>query len=313
MVMSRSEMAQRNARRRQEATQPSLSATPSASLANTAAGNARDTDPSALLQLHESIAELLASRGQWRAAYHHLRAAVDLREATEKAPLRLPEQVRLRREVARLRKEHAEAQEQSLRDSLTASYNRRYLDQRLVGLLTDRHRHPSALALALVDLDWFKKVNDTHGHLMGDQVLRQIANLLQQGLPPGSFCARYGGEEFVLVLPEISAATAVAVCENARKRVQDYPWQRLAPGLQVTVSIGLAHGSSQTEPADRATTGAEQQLLTADGLLYTAKESGRNAVAYRMGNQVMLAGPASRRRSITPPHAVGYCSVTKNM
>lgn len=306
MVMSRSEMAQRNARRRQEATQPSLSATPSAPPAHSA-GGASDADPAGVRQLHESIAELLASRGQWRAAYHHLRAAVDLLDTAEKSAPRLPEQVRLRREVARLRREHAEAREQSLRDSLTASYNRRYLDQRLVTLLTDHGRRQSSLALALVDLDWFKQVNDTYGHLMGDRVLREVATLLQEGLPPGSFCARYGGEEFVLVLPEISAASAVAICENARKRVQDHPWPRLAPALRVTVSIGLAHGSTQPASDQRATTGAEQQLLTADGLLYTAKESGRNAVAYRMGNQVMLAGPAARRRSITPPRAVGYC------
>lgn len=305
MVMPRSEMAGRNARRRDETTKTSLAATPSAP-PDHAKGDPADSDPAGLLQLHESIAELLASRGQWRAAYHHLRAAMDLLYATERAPLRLPEQVRLKREVARLRKEHAEAREQSLRDSLTASYNRRYLDQRLVTLLTDRHRRPSTLALALVDLDYFKQVNDNFGHLIGDRVLQQVVNILQEGLPPGAFCARYGGEEFVLVLPKINAATAVAICENARKRVQNYSWQRIAQGLRVTVSIGLAHESGQPE-ADRATTSAEQQLLTADGLLYTAKESGRNAVAYRMGTQVMLAGAAARRRSITPPRAVGYC------
>jgi diguanylate cyclase (GGDEF)-like protein len=302
----------RGSERHSEPTKPSLSATPAAPPSNDpakAGGGARqgEDDPSGLLQLHESIAELLASRGQWRAAYHHLRSALDLLYTAEGRPPRIPEQVRLRREVARLRKERAEAREQSLRDSLTASYNRRYLDQRLVSLLTDHNRQPEALAIALVDLDWFKQVNDTYGHPVGDRVLQQVVNVLQDGLPRGAFCARYGGEEFVLVLPRIDPATAVAVCENARKRVQDFPWGRIANGLRVTVSIGLAHGSESAPPADRATTVAEQQLLIADGLLYTAKESGRNAVAYRMGGQVMLGGPAGGRRSIATSRPVGAC------
>lgn len=256
------------------------------------------TDSSKLIRLHESIGALLASRGEWQQAYQHLRSALDLVYSDQVDQPPVPEQ--LRREVDRLRKEHAEAREQSIRDSLTASYNRRYLDQRLTSMLADTSRHGEGLAVALVDLDWFKQVNDTFGHLVGDRVLQRVVDLLSDGLPDGAFCARYGGEEFVLVVPGIDAAAAVAVAEAARARIELHPWSQLVVGLRVTVSIGLAH-----EPAGtgRTPTSAEQQLLRADGLLYAAKQSGRNAVAYRRAGRVLLANGRriAEPRSTTTP------------
>jgi diguanylate cyclase (GGDEF)-like protein len=235
-----------------------------------------------LVELHQSIASLLASRGEWRQAYEHLRHALDL--ATAERPPQVAEQ--FRQEVARLRREHAEAREQSIRDALTASYNRRYLDQRLLALDEPR----GEFAVALVDLDLFKRVNDTFGHLVGDRVLQQVVELLQVGLPEDGFCARYGGEEFVLMLPGLDGAAAWAVAEAARARVEQYQWSTIVRGLRVTVSIGVTH-----EPGTSGVTSPEQQLRLADGLLYTAKQSGRNSVAYRVGGQVHLSGAAGRR------------------
>ncbi|MGH3798345.1 MAG: GGDEF domain-containing protein [Pseudonocardiaceae bacterium] len=214
----------------------------------------------------------------------------DLRHDPDAAAA-LPEELRV--ELDRLRGEHAEARELSLRDSLTASYNRRYLDQRLDDLLTDE---PAAtgLAVVLVDLDFFKQVNDLHGHVLGDQVLQQVAELLQDGLPEGAFCARYGGEEFVLVLPEVDAAEAVMVCEAARARVERYRWDYLATGLRVTVSIGVAH-RVLADPQGRIS-GVTEVLRSADELLYQAKQSGRNAAAFRSADGVELTGLAARRR-----------------
>ncbi|KAA5829148.1 GGDEF domain-containing protein [Saccharopolyspora hirsuta] len=252
-----------------------------------------------MADLHESIASLLASRGQWRQAYHHLRSALDLRSSVD-VP-RVPEQ--LRHEVNRLRREHAEAREQSMRDSLTASYNRRYLDERLADLLTEHAGSDAGLAVALVDLDWFKQVNDTYGHLIGDRVLQRVVDLLQKALPSGAFCARYGGEEFVLVLPDVEPAAAVAVCETARSSVERFPWSQMAPGLRVTVSVGVAHEHTAAGPAPIS---AEQQLISADALLYAAKQAGRNAVAHRIGSDVRLAGIAAERRGTHPREAAGY-------
>lgn len=208
------------------------------------AGEAR---PSDLLALHESIADLLATQGDWRRAYQHMRAALDISHAG------------------------------SLRDSLTSSYNRRYLDQRLHGLLAER-RGRAGIAIALIDLDLFKHVNDTFGHVVGDDVLRRVATLLQEGLPPGGFCARYGGEEFALVLPDVDAGTAVKIAEDTRARVARHPWAELRPGLRVTVSVGLSH---VTKHGHGRATEAERQLVRADTLLYAAKRAGRNTVAYR--------------------------------
>ncbi len=256
----------------------------------------RGNERSRLAEMHESIAAMHAERDEWRLAYQHLRAAVDLRHPELVEPVSVPEQWRT--EVSRLRREHAEAREQSRRDSVTASYNRRYLDERLPSLLADRSAWAAGLAVALVDIDWFKHVNDSFGHPFGDRVLRRVAQVLAEGLPEGAFCARYGGEEFVLVLPGLDADAAIAVCEAARARVQRYPWGELAPELRVTVSIGVAHEGGDYESVD-----PEQHLLRADILLYAAKQSGRNAVAYRHGDRLRLAGAAGKRHGIAQPPA----------
>lgn len=238
---------------------------------------------------HEAAAEVLADRGDWRRAYHHLKAAVSLVRDEQTIPANVPDQLRV--EVDRLRRERAEAREQSRRDSLTATWNRRYLDERL-GTLRDGAAD-AAVCVALADVDHFKTVNDTHGHALGDEVLRRLVDLMSEGLPEDGFCARYGGEEFALVLPGIEPAEAVRVCEEARARVDAHPWDEIAQDLRVTVSVGVACLGD----ADRA---GSSGLDAADALLYVAKRAGRNAVAYRDGaeGEVRLAGAAGGRRGI---------------
>jgi diguanylate cyclase (GGDEF)-like protein len=237
-----------------------------------------------LAALQESVAAMLASRGEWQRAYEHLKEALDLTRAEVGRRRLIPEQYQ--QEVARLRREREVALEESLRDGLTASYNRRYLDRRLVDLLAERNAPVAGLAIALVDLDYFKQVNDTFGHHVGDQVLRRVVALLQQGLPPGGFCARYGGEEFVLVLPSVDPGAAVGIAEQARLRVARHPWSQYSPGLSVTISVGLSH---ERLGAGRCSSGPEEQLVAADGLLYEAKHAGRNRVAYREAGRIRFA------------------------
>jgi diguanylate cyclase (GGDEF)-like protein len=242
---------------------------------------ARDT--ANVVGSHTTAAEELAAAGRWEAAYQHLRAAVRLLHGQPTSD-----------ELERLRRETAEAREQSRRDSLTASYNRRYLDERLATLLADpASRSSDGIAIALVDVDHFKQVNDVFGHQFGDRVLQRIVAELDRGLPEAAFCARYGGEEFALVLPGRDLAAALRVCEAARRRIDHYSWADLAGGLYVTVSIGVAHSSDPLAEVDRL-------VGAADALLYAAKHSGRNAVAFRDEHTglVRLAGAAGGRRDV---------------
>ncbi|WP_433030755.1 GGDEF domain-containing protein [Actinomycetospora sp. CA-053990] len=238
---------------------------------------------------HEAAAEVLADRGDWRRAYQHLKAAVSLVRDERTTPDEVPDQLRI--EVDRLRRERAEAREQSRRDSLTATWNRRYLDERLSTLRGEGADSPACVALA--DVDHFKTVNDTHGHAVGDRVLRRLVDLMNEGLPDEGFCARYGGEEFALVLPGLAPAEAVRVCEEARARVDAYPWHELADDLRVTVSVGVTCLDAGAHPGAPG-------LDAADALLYVAKRAGRNAVAYRDADDgtVRLAGAAAARRGI---------------
>jgi diguanylate cyclase (GGDEF)-like protein len=152
----------------------------------------------------------------------------------------------------------------------------------------------------LVDIDHFKTVNDTYGHLLGDRVLQRLVGVLGTDLPAGAFCARFGGEEFALVLPGQGYDSAVGICEGARDRVARHPWHDIAEGLRVTVSVGVGHCVGWP-------TEVERLVGEADALLYTAKQAGRNAVAFRDGRTglVRLAGGAGGRRTIPQPPAPG--------
>ncbi|MBK6518912.1 MAG: diguanylate cyclase [Polyangiaceae bacterium] len=160
----------------------------------------------------------------------------------------------------------------AIKDGLTGVFNRKYLEERIITELAFGARHGTPLSVVIFDVDFFKRVNDTHGHLAGDMVLRVIANILQQGLRTEDVVARYGGEEFVLLLRGTPAPDAVAVADRLRQVVQSTPINTGAATISVTSSAGVACTSELPAP-DRASL-----LGTADGRLYRAKEQGRNQV-----------------------------------
>jgi diguanylate cyclase (GGDEF)-like protein len=125
----------------------------------------------------------------------------------------------------------------------------------------------------MVDIDHFKDINDTHGHLVGDEALREIARVLQGAVRTVDLVGRYGGEEFVIVLPETTAEGAIAFAERLRDRVSQHVFasERL-PSLRLTISIGVA--SYPTSPVESV----EDLFARADEALYRAKAAGRNAV-----------------------------------
>ncbi|QNA99199.1 GGDEF domain-containing protein [Massilia sp. Se16.2.3] len=161
----------------------------------------------------------------------------------------------------------------SLNDTLTGLYNRTWLADMLPKLVARARNQGSPLALLMVDLDNFKKFNDTHGHLIGDAALCAAANVIRDGLRPSDFAVRYGGEELMAVLPETTAELAQMVAERLCKQMREavlFPDMRV-PMPHLTACFGVA----VLDP-----NGDETSLIdAADAALYRAKEAGRNCVS----------------------------------
>jgi two-component system cell cycle response regulator len=175
-------------------------------------------------------------------------------------------------------------------DGLTGLLNRRTFNAQIQGRLREAQRYNRPLSLLLLDIDHFKKVNDTYGHPAGDAVLRGVAGLLQKQARETDIVARYGGEEMALILPETEATGAQAIAERIRRATAAVTHPSEQGAIQVTVSIGLATWPGPGESA-------EAILEAADKALYRAKQGGRNRVA--------CANPASPTvradlRSIVP-------------
>jgi diguanylate cyclase (GGDEF)-like protein len=170
-------------------------------------------------------------------------------------------------------------------DPLTGVSNRRFFARRLQEEVSQWQRQGGSLSCLFVDLDHFKQINDRHGHQVGDEALRRVAQLLGESLRASDVLARYGGEEFALLLPDTDAAQAGETAERLRARIAGRPLA-LAAGrnLTITASIGCAT-LDQPNTADVATLGA-WLVRSADAALYAAKSEGRNravAVAVEMG------------------------------
>jgi diguanylate cyclase (GGDEF)-like protein len=164
--------------------------------------------------------------------------------------------------------------EASVRDGLTGVFNRRCLDDRLVSEVAHARRHERELNVLMVDIDFFKKVNDSHGRLAGDEVLKSVATLLAGSVRCEDLVARYGGEEFTVVTRDIPLAGAVKLAERLRKAIEVRIVLFEETSLKVTASIGVA--SLALLPEDQRT--PAHLVEAADKALYKAKEGGRNRV-----------------------------------
>jgi diguanylate cyclase (GGDEF)-like protein len=167
---------------------------------------------------------------------------------------------------------HRQLYERAARDPLTGLSNRAsFLDQ--VGPLAERGALRGLdLAVILLDIDHFKQFNDTHGHEVGDLVLKKVAEALQQSTRPGDLVARYGGEEFVLAFLVPDASVGSQVAERVRQSIEDRRVELNGESLQVTASLGLVI----SHPATSRT--FDQLIVSADECLYQAKRDGRNRV-----------------------------------
>jgi diguanylate cyclase (GGDEF)-like protein len=180
-----------------------------------------------------------------------------------------PAALALARERAERRaREYAQA---AIVDPASRLFNRPYLDKRLAEELQRASRQASPVSVMMIDIDEFKAINDTFGHVAGDAVIRGVADVLRQSIRVFDVCARYGGEEFAIVMPGSGLESAATIAERIRRRIEAYrPADTQFAHIRVTVSIGIAesrHGAS-----------AREVIEAADRALYLAKRSGKNQV-----------------------------------
>ncbi|MDE2196184.1 MAG: diguanylate cyclase [Gammaproteobacteria bacterium] len=172
--------------------------------------------------------------------------------------------------LLKLQQQTSELERQTEEDGLTGLYNRRFLDRRLGFEVKRAERYNRHIALAMGDIDHFKVVNDRYSHMVGDDVLRALADILRRQSRSVDIIARYGGEEFLLCFPETSLENAASVCEKIRQQVEGYDWDKIQAGLRVNISFGVAAAPPGYD--------VDQLIAAADERLYEAKHSGRNQV-----------------------------------
>ncbi len=156
-------------------------------------------------------------------------------------------------------------------DGLTQISNKRFFMESLEREIARAHRYQRALSLVMFDLDHFKKINDTYGHLAGDYVLKQLASAVKQKIRREDLFARYGGEEFAIILPEITLGAALTFSEKIRQLVEEQEFRFEKTAIDVTISMGVAAVDDEVKEVDVLIKRSDEQL-------YAAKGAGRNRV-----------------------------------
>lgn len=166
---------------------------------------------------------------------------------------------------------YSQTRHMSVTDPLTGLYNRRHFEDNLEREFLRAKRYGNDLSFAIIDVDYFKKVNDNFGHSFGDYVLKEIAYLLNQTFRKTDLVFRYGGEEFAVIITETSKEKAIIPLERLRQNIANYPFDFENRKINITVSIGVADVSEEVEDAQKL-------FEDADKALYVAKNNGRNRV-----------------------------------
>jgi diguanylate cyclase (GGDEF)-like protein len=194
-------------------------------------------------------------------------------------PFQSPEllaRIRAGKRIVDLQKELLETNKRlellSITDGLTKLFNHRHLQDELARAFQESERYQRPLSLAIIDLDFFKKINDSYGHAVGDEVLKAVSQMFRESIRATDLVARYGGEEFAVMMPETELNDAIVFAEKIRSMVEETPIQATPGPLNVTVSIGVA-----SVPHSRIHH-AKELVVAADKALYRAKKNGRNQV-----------------------------------
>jgi diguanylate cyclase (GGDEF)-like protein len=177
----------------------------------------------------------------------------------------------------------------SITDGLTKLHNHRHFQDELARAFEESQRYGRPLSLAMIDIDFFKKFNDTHGHAVGGDVLKRAAELFRSSVRSTDLVARYGGEEFAVMMPETMLDDACVFAEKIRHLIETTPLDTQAGPLNVTISLGVA-----SVPQSRIES-AKELIVAADKALYRAKKNGRNQVqAERRKDGISRAARAAK-------------------
>ena len=166
---------------------------------------------------------------------------------------------------------YSKTRHMSVTDALTGLYNRRHFEDNLEREFLRAVRYDNHLSFAIIDIDYFKQVNDTYGHSAGDYVLKEVAYLISQTFRKTDMVFRYGGEEFAVIITETPLSKAVVPLERLRKTIEENNFIYKGKKIDITISIGASEVNEQTNTV-------HQLFEFADSALYKAKESGRNKV-----------------------------------
>ncbi len=164
-----------------------------------------------------------------------------------------------------------ETKELSITDGLTQLYNKRYFLETLEKEFVRAKRFGNELSVILMDIDHFKSVNDTYGHVQGDSILKEMGEIINRGIRKVDFPARYGGEEFIIITPNTNIQDAIEIAERVRDITEKYDFKTEKKPLRITISLGVA-------TMNKTITNKTSLIKRADGALYQAKDSGRNRV-----------------------------------
>ena len=181
--------------------------------------------------------------------------------------------------MLRIREAEKKIETMALTDTLTGLYNRRFFYQRFEEEISRAKRKSLALSCIMLDIDFFKKINDTYGHNFGDFVLKEVANILRANLRGYDAIVRFGGEEFVVILAGTAPENAHVVAKKLRKKVEEYSFIKGDIALTLTVSIGV-FGC----PSNHVLEDVEKFIKFVDEAMYTAKKTGRNRVVMYNAN-----------------------------
>ncbi len=220
---------------------------------------------------------VLVSEGDRRKLSQALEMGVNdyLMRPVDKNELTARVRTQLRKKIYsdRLRQNVQLSLEMAITDQLTGLHNRRYMSRHLDSLVETARKSGKPLAFVIMDIDFFKAINDTYGHDIGDEVLKEFASRIAANVRGIDLACRYGGEEFVVVMPDTEVSFAYAIAERLRKSIETTPVEisRKPGSINITISIGIAASEGEGDNADRL-------LHRADQALYRAKRSGRNRV-----------------------------------